>query len=62
MMLPCVGRERNTLSHRWMPIRGGDGTSMELKFRPAPVNIAQIPKFNELEHLSYRRTRETLCR
>ena len=28
---------------------GGDGTTMELEFRRAPVNIAQIPKFNELD-------------
>jgi hypothetical protein len=28
---------------------GGDGTTMELEFRRALVNFAQIPKFNELD-------------
>ena len=28
---------------------GGDGTTMELDFRRALVNFAQIPKFNELD-------------
>jgi len=50
MTLPCIWAGAcSTLCHRWMADTGGDGTTMELEFRRAPVNIAQIPKFNELD-------------
>jgi hypothetical protein len=44
---PSVGRERNTLSHRWMPKRGGDATSMLSRVLELLVNIAHIRKINE---------------
>src|ERR1700682_6600344 len=50
MTLPCIWAGAfSTLCHRGMADTGGDGTTMELEFRRAPVNIAQIPKFNELD-------------
>jgi hypothetical protein len=44
---PSVRRERYTLSHRWMPKRGGDATSMLSRVPKPLVNIAHIRKINE---------------
>src|ERR1700704_6061045 len=49
MVLPCFGRERyRTLSHRWLPMVGGDGTVMPPARCRDMVNIAHSPKFQEL--------------
>jgi hypothetical protein len=48
-VLPLLRRERyRTLCHRWLPMEGGDGTSMAHCMASLLVNIAHIPKINDL--------------
>jgi hypothetical protein len=47
-MLPCFGRERyRTLSHRWLPMAGGDRAILAPHTSDWLVNIAHSGKFNE---------------
>jgi hypothetical protein len=41
---PWIRRERKTLSHRWLPMAGGDETSMELPLDRLLFNIAHFQK------------------
>jgi hypothetical protein len=44
-MHPLIGRERNTLCHRWMPMAlCGDGTIVTRRVIDSLVNIDHIPK------------------
>jgi hypothetical protein len=48
VLSPVLRRERyRTLSHRWLPMAGGDGTSMAHYKVPLLINIAHIPKVND---------------
>jgi hypothetical protein len=48
VLSPVLRRERyRTLCHRWLPMAGGDGTSMTHDKVPLLVNIAHIPKVND---------------
>jgi hypothetical protein len=47
--LPCIGRERYlTLSHRWLPMAGGDEWILPPHTADEVVNIAHSRKINEL--------------
>ena len=41
---PWIGRERNTLSHRWLPMGGGDKAILSRSVSDILVNTAHIAK------------------
>jgi hypothetical protein len=41
---PWLRRERNTLSHRWMPLQGGDAATMRRRKTGAMFNFAHFHK------------------
>jgi len=55
--VPCIRRERNTLSHRYVPIRGGDGTSMPLRVR----SCWSIQLTSQIDHRTARFKFEDNC-
>jgi hypothetical protein len=44
MMRAFIRRVRKALSHRWMPMADGDGTSMLFPVPESAVNTAHMPK------------------
>jgi hypothetical protein len=48
--LPQIGRERKTLSQRWLPRRGADEAKMSQCFCNLVFKIAHSRKFDELGH------------